>query len=234
MSWRGEEGGIAAAKQKHVVIMTPLYPVYFNLSQSENEDSLTYGEYIPLENVYRYEPVPKELNEQDAKYVLGSQANLWSEYINNPKLAEYMIFPRMTALSEVLWSPKNRRDSADFERRLLTQFKRYDLWGVSYSKAFFDLKASVLPTKDNNGVLWKLESKNKQGKIVYTYDHSRSTKLLPTKILFRISFGDNTYRAMIIGKDNKNSKQPPAEFQNQQSHREKNHSHHSTCNNLPG
>jgi len=159
MSWRGEEGGVAAAQQKHNVIMTPLYPVYFNLSQSENEDSLTYGEYIPLENVYRYEPVPKELNEQDAKYVLGSQANLWSEYINNGKLAEYMIFPRMSALSEVLWTPKSRRDSADFERRLLTQFKRYDLWGASYSRAFFDLKATVLPTKDFDGIVYHLHSK---------------------------------------------------------------------------
>jgi len=164
MSWRGEEGGINAAKQKHQVIMTPLYPVYFNLSQSENEDSLTYGEYIPLENVYRYEPVPKELNEQDAKYVLGSQANLWSEYINNPKLAEYMIFPRMTALSEVLWSEKDRRDSADFEKRLLTQFDRYDLWGASYSKAFFDINSTIAPPPDSlegNYVIWRLYTKNR-------------------------------------------------------------------------
>ena len=201
MSWRGEEGGVAAAQQKHEVIMTPLYPVYFNLSQSEHEDSLTYGEYIPLESVYRYEPVPKELNAQDAKYVLGSQANLWSEYINNGKLAEYMIFPRMTALSEVLWSEKNRRDSADFEKRLLTQFKRYDLWGVSYSKAFFDLKAKVLPTKDNNGVLWKLETKNKQGKVVYissANDNATITYTEPIKITI-----DNTYKAMIVDRGNK-------------------------------
>jgi len=181
MSWRGEEGGIDAAKQKHDVIMTPLYPVYFNLSQSENEDSLTYGEYIPLENVYRYEPVPKELNEQEAKYVLGSQANLWSEYINNGKLAEYMIFPRMSALSEVLWSEKNRRDSADFEKRLLTQFKRYDLWGVSYSKAFFDLKATVLPTEDYNGVLWQLESKNLNARTYYTEGDSSDAVMLYSK-----------------------------------------------------
>ena len=193
--------------------MTPLYPVYFNLSQSENEDSLTYGEYIPLENVYRYEPVPKELNEQDAKYVLGSQANLWSEYINNPKLAEYMIFPRMSAFSEVLWSPKNRRDSADFEKRLLTQFKRYDLWGVSYSKAFFDLKASVLPTKDNNGVLWKLKSKNKQGKISILM-LLRDNETITYKDPIRISFGDNTYQAMIIGKDNKIQSNLQQQFQN--------------------
>ena len=165
MSWRGEEGGINAAKLKHEVIMTPLYPVYFNLSQSENEDSLTYGEYIPLENVYRYEPVPKELNEQDAKYVLGSQANLWSEYINNPKLAEYMIFPRMTALSEVLWSEKDRRDSADFEKRLFAQFNRYDLWGASYSKAFFEINSTVIPGMDSAGeenyLVWRLNTKNR-------------------------------------------------------------------------
>jgi hexosaminidase len=159
MSWRGEEGGIAAAKQKHEVIMTPLQPVYFNLSQRKNDDSLTFGGYIPLENVYRYEPVPKELNEQDAKFVLGSQANLWSEYIDNPKLAEYMIFPRMSALSEVLWSPKSRRDSVDFKKRLSRQFKRYELWGASYSKASLESQGSVLPIKDNNAALWSLESK---------------------------------------------------------------------------
>jgi len=165
MSWRGEEGGIHAAKQKHNVIMTPLQPVYFNLSQSENEDSLTFGGYIPLENVYRYEPVPKQLNEQDAKFVLGSQANLWSEYIDNPKLAEYMIFPRMTALSEVLWSEKDRRDSADFEKRLLTQFNRYDLWGASYSKAFFAINSTIIPSKgvtaEENYVVWRLNTKNR-------------------------------------------------------------------------
>jgi hexosaminidase len=200
MSWRGEEGGINAARQKHDVIMTPLYPVYFNLSQSEHEDSLTYGEYIPLENVYRYEPVPKELNGQDAKYVLGSQANLWSEYINNGKLAEYMIFPRMTALSEVVWSERKRRDSADFEKRLLAQFKRYDLWGCSYSKAFFDLKGSVLPTKDNSGVLWKLETKNKQNKIVYAHSTDNATIIYKQPI--KISL-DDTYTAMIVDKENK-------------------------------
>ena len=175
MSWRGEEGGIDAAKQKHDVIMTPLYPVYFNLSQSENEDSLTYGEYIPLENVYRYEPVPKELNETEAKFVLGSQANLWSEYINNGKLAEYMIFPRMSALSEVLWSPKNRRDSADFEKRLLTQFKRYDLWDVSYSEAFFDLKATILPSPHYDGVLWNVKTKLKD-KVAFNVTRLDSSK----------------------------------------------------------
>ncbi len=142
MSWRGEEGGIAAAKQKHKVIMTPINTVYFNLAQSRSEDSITYGDYIPTDTVYRYDPVPKELDQQEAKYILGSQGNLWSEYTKNEKLVEYMIFPRMTALSEVLWSKKpttpaggEDRDWDDFMQRLETQYKRYDLWGAHYNKS---------------------------------------------------------------------------------------------------
>ncbi|MBK5272191.1 MAG: beta-N-acetylhexosaminidase, partial [Bacteroidia bacterium] len=81
MSWRGEAGGIAAAKEKHEVIMTPENPVYFDHSQSLNEDSLTIGGYNPLEKVYAYEPIPKELNGEDVKYVLGAQANVWTEYM---------------------------------------------------------------------------------------------------------------------------------------------------------
>ena len=109
---------------------------------------------LPLENVYSYEPVPKELNEEEAKYVLGAQGNVWTEYIGNPKLG-YMIFPRMSALAKYYGAQKIVVIQQILKERLLTQFKRYDLWGVNYSKAFFDLKASVLPTNDNNGVLWK-------------------------------------------------------------------------------
>lgn len=138
MSWRGEKGGIDAAKQNHYVIMTPMNPLYLNESQVQNDDSLTANGYNPIENVYNYEPVPKELNEQQAKYVLGAQGNLWTEYISNERKVEYMIFPRMSALSEVLWSRKEDRNFQDFKKRMMTQFKRYDLWKVNYSKAHFD------------------------------------------------------------------------------------------------
>ena len=136
MSWRGEEGGIEAAKQKHDVIMTPGNYVYFDHAQSKKEDSLTIGGYTPVEKVYSYQPFPKELNEEDKKYILGAQANVWTEYITNPAKIEYQVFPRMSALSEVLWS--NKKDYTDFKRRLDTQLKRYDLWKVSYSKAPLD------------------------------------------------------------------------------------------------
>jgi hexosaminidase len=135
MSWRGEKGGIAAAKQNHYVIMTPNNPLYLNQSQLKNDDSLTANGYNPIENVYNYEPVPKELNAQQAKYVLGAQGNLWTEYITNPAKVEYMLFPRMSALSEVLWSKKEDCNWNDFKKRMATQFKRYDLWKVNYCKA---------------------------------------------------------------------------------------------------
>lgn len=167
MSWQGEKGGIEAAKQDHDVIMTPGNPVYFDHTQSQNEDSVTIGGYNPIENVYAYEPIPKELNEKQAKHVLGAQANMWTEYIGNTRKVEYMLFPRLSALSEVLWSPKENRDWKGFEKRLLGQFKRYDLWKANYSKAYFDLKANIIPTEDNIGVLWKLESKSK-GDMIHT------------------------------------------------------------------
>lgn len=167
MSWRGETGGIEAAKQKHQVIMTPGNPVYFDHSQSENEDSVTIGGYNPIEKVYAYEPIPAALNEEEGMYVLGAQANLWTEYIKNTKKVEYMLFPRMAALSEVLWSTKENKDWKDFERRLVSHFKRFEKWGANYSKAYYDLKSSILPGEKDDHVLWKLESKQKDITIKY-------------------------------------------------------------------
>ena len=160
MSWRGEDGGIAAAKEKHDVIMTPHNFVYYNYSQTENEDSLTYGGYLPVDSAYNYEPIPAALNLEQSKYVLGAQANMWTEYTNNPKIVEYMLLPRLSALSEVLWSPVEKKNWNEFEKKLQVQFRRYHLWGTSYSKAVYDIKTTILPTENFDGVLWKLETKN--------------------------------------------------------------------------
>jgi len=165
MSWRGEQGGTEAARQQHNVIMTPDQWVYLNYSQTRNEDSITIGGYLPLEKVYNYEPVPRELTAEQSKYVLGAQGNLWTEYIGNETIAQYMLFPRMSALSEVLWTPKEKRNYKDFEKRLPTQFKRYDLWKVHYSKAYFDLNAVVMPTDNYTGVLWKIETNHPTAEI---------------------------------------------------------------------
>ncbi len=138
MSWRGEKGGIAAAKVKQKVIMTPEDFMYFNHKQFLKDDSLAANKFLPLEKVYNYEPVPKELNAEQAKYVWGGQGNLWAEYVANSKKIEYQIFPRLDALSEILWSPKEGKNYTDFLKRLKTQFRRYDLMGITYSKRYLE------------------------------------------------------------------------------------------------
>lgn len=136
MSWQGEKGGIEAAKQNHKAIMTPENKMYFNHGQFIKEDSLTASTPSLLADVYNYEPVPAELNTEQAKYIWGAQGCLWSEYITNPAKVQYQIFPRLDALSEVLWSPKEKRNYPDFQKRLKAQFKRYDLMGITYSKRY--------------------------------------------------------------------------------------------------
>lgn len=134
MSWRGEDGGIAAAKMHHHVIMTPGGYVYLDHSQAKPADSLTIGGYLPLEKVYNYNPVPKELTPEEGKYIEGVQANVWTEYMQWPTKVEYMIFPRMEAISEVAWTPESDKNYNNFLKRLQTQYQRYKLWGVSYYK----------------------------------------------------------------------------------------------------
>ena len=132
MSWRGEKGGIEAANQKHDVVMTPNTYVYLDYAQRKNEDSVVIGGYLPLQKVYSFNPVPKELDSKEYHYILGAQANLWTEYITNPSKAEYMLFPRLTALSEICWSPVQNKNWEAFKKRMTEQFKRYDLWDVHY------------------------------------------------------------------------------------------------------
>ncbi|MGF1925395.1 MAG: beta-N-acetylhexosaminidase, partial [Bacteroidia bacterium] len=138
MSWRGEKGGIAAAKENHKVIMTPETKLYLNHAQFAKEDSLTAAKILPLETVYQYDPIPIGLTIAQQKNIWGAQGNLWSEYITNPAKVEYMLFPRLDALSEILWSPKASKNYPDFLKRLKTQFKRYDLMGVDYSKRYLE------------------------------------------------------------------------------------------------
>jgi hexosaminidase len=145
MSWRGEAGGIEAAKQNHTVIMTPGSHCYFDHSQSRNEDSVTIGGFTTIEKVYSYEPVPKELNAEQAKYVLGAQGNVWTEYMTNSRKIEYQIFPRIIALSEVLWSDKTGRSWEEFLPRLLSEMQLLEKNKVPISKALFEPKVSIEP-----------------------------------------------------------------------------------------
>ena len=164
MSWRGIEGGIAAAKQGNNVVMTPGSHCYFDHSQSSNEDSITIGSYLPLEKVYEFEPVPATLSANETKRILGAQGNVWTEYMTNESKVEYMVLPRIAALAEVLWSTTGKRNFADFEKRLPFILERYKAMNYNYSTAFYDLNASVIKLP-NNKIGWKLATKNKNGLI---------------------------------------------------------------------
>ena len=159
MSWRGESGGIEAAKEKHEVIMTPGSPVYFDHSQSENEDSVTIGGYNSLEKVYRYDPVPPALAGGYENYVLGTQANVWTEYMAHPSKIQYMIFPRIAALSEVGWTVPAQKSWNAFEKRLPIFFDRYKQWGVQTSSAYFDITAGITAQPGNTGLALSLRTK---------------------------------------------------------------------------
>jgi hexosaminidase len=133
MSWRGMEGGIAAAKEGHDVIMTPTSHVYFDYYQGRPENEpFAIGGFTPLSKVYEFEPVPAELSATEARHVIGAQGNLWTEYIKTFDHVQYMIFPRMIALSEVVWSPRERRDRDSFLARLPAHLQRLDVMGVRY------------------------------------------------------------------------------------------------------
>ncbi len=133
MSWRGEKGGIEAAKAKHDVVMTPTDYLYFDYGQGDpKSEPFNIGGYVPLERVYSYNPHPKELTEDEKKYILGAQANVWSEYLKKPENVEYMVFPRMLALAEVVWSPFESKNFGKFQSRLSAHFPRLDKQNVNY------------------------------------------------------------------------------------------------------
>lgn len=134
MSWRGIKGGVEAAKQHHDVVMSPTTHMYIDYYQSEDKknEPLAIGGFLTMEKVYSYEPVPEELNSEEAKYILGVQTNLWTEYVATTKKAEYMLLPRLQAQAEVAWTPKELKYFSDFEERINNEYKRLDKLGVNY------------------------------------------------------------------------------------------------------
>jgi hexosaminidase len=136
MSWRGEAGGISAARAGHDVVMAPNTYTYFDYYQSPDiaTEPISIGGFIPLEKVYEYEPIPGELEKEFARHILGTQGQLWTEYISTPHHLEYMAFPRLTALSEVAWSPISARNFEDFQSRLRQHLCRLEHLGVNYRK----------------------------------------------------------------------------------------------------
>ena len=135
MSWRGVSGGIEAAKMNHEVIMTPNATCYLDHYQAKDtaNEPLAIGGYTPIEEIYNYEPIPDELDESLHKYIIGAQGNVWTEYMKTSDHVEYMVFPRIFALSEVVWA-KDKPSFNDFENKVIDMYPILDKMDINYSK----------------------------------------------------------------------------------------------------
>lgn len=171
MSWRGFDGGVAAAQSKHKVIMTPGEFCYFDHYQGEPDtEPLSIGGYTSVAKVYQFDPVPATLKADERQYVLGAQGNVWTEYMPDNKQVEYMVFPRIDALSEVLWTNAENKDYVRFCSILPEQFKRYDVQKINASKAFFGITSSV--RVEGGKLVVKLHTDAPNQQIYYTTDGS--------------------------------------------------------------
>ena len=132
MSWRGHAGGIQAANMGHDVVMTPHSFVYLDYYQSKYNEPLSIGGMLDLEKVYSIDIMPDEIAEEKRRHIIGAQANVWTEYIADQKHAEYMVFPRLAALAEALWTPGDRLDFEGFTRRMTAHYARYDAMDINY------------------------------------------------------------------------------------------------------
>ncbi|MDP4185305.1 MAG: family 20 glycosylhydrolase [Bacteroidota bacterium] len=171
MSWRGYEGGVDAVRQGHDVVMTPTSYCYFDYYQgTQDQEPLAIGGYLPLRKVYDFNPVPKELNAEQAKHILGGQANLWTEYVPVNSHLEYMTLPRLAAMAEALWTPEGRKDWKSFANRMENVYPRYQALGLNYSKSAFNisLQAKFDPATKKLNVSMKSETGD--ASIFYTLD----------------------------------------------------------------
>ncbi|TKG92000.1 beta-N-acetylglucosaminidase [Puteibacter caeruleilacunae] len=137
MSWRGEEGGVAAAKMKHPVVMTPNQFLYFDYVQSEdreNEPYVSFKQVLPIDRVYNYDPTPEVLTKDEREYIVGVQANMWANFVVSPTHFEYMTYPRMCALAEIGWTAVDKKNYDGFVGKLEKQYKRFDELHVAYRR----------------------------------------------------------------------------------------------------
>ncbi len=180
MSWRGESGGISAAKQKHRVIMSPGYRCYFDFYQEDPEfASLAMGGFLPLDSVYDYDPLPSELTQEEQKYIIGVQANIWGEYIQTQDYFEYMTFPRLLAISEVQWTLPRLKNFKDFTYRLYNEFDRLDSYNVNYSRNFFNVNYNGKWNHNANQYEVTLSTFTPHGDIRYSINDSVVTHSSP-------------------------------------------------------
>ena len=176
MSWRGEAGGIEAAKAGHDVIMTPSEYCYLDLKQGlpETEPELGYSELL-LSTAYSYEPLPKELNADQAKHILGIQGNLWGESIQGEVEANYMLFPRLFAIAEVAWSEPDRKAWRGFMDRLDPMLLRLEAQGIGYAPSLYQVGLHIEVDAANAKIALAMDTEHGDVEMRYTTDGTEPT-----------------------------------------------------------
>jgi len=211
MSWRGIDGGIAAAKQNHDVIMSASSNLYFDHYQADPEtEPLAIGGFLPLKNVYTFEPIPAELNADQAKHILGAQAQIWTEYLKTPNDVEYMLLPRLFALAEIDWTAKDRKDWYDFRGRLDNNIQRMAIMGLNYSQGSARLEVTAKSAKDGKYLLLNLEAERPNMIVHYNVDGNLVSpgsavadgpiKVQATSKLYAAAFVDGQLKGKMINR----------------------------------
>jgi hexosaminidase len=175
MSWRGIKGGIAAAKMGHQVVMSPTTYVYLDYMQGDPISEPRVYATLRLNKTYEFEPVPEGV---DAKYIMGGQGNLWTEQVYNTRHMQYMIWPRSLAISESLWSPKEKKNWNGFAAKVENNFGRMDLQDVKYSRTMFDPIFTVSKAP-NDSLLITLKTEVQGLDIHYSFDNSHPDQFYP-------------------------------------------------------
>ncbi|SHJ77229.1 hexosaminidase [Arenibacter nanhaiticus] len=176
MSWRGFKGGIEASEAGHDVVMTPTSHSYFDYYQGSREaEPMAWGGYLPLSKVYEFDPVVEGMTPEQAKHVLGGQANMWTEFMPDNAQAQYMTYPRLAAMAEAVWSTKANKDWVDFSQRVVSLFDRYDIMGINYAKSAYQVTTEVNVDEENGALSIALKNEFPEADIRYSLDGSDIT-----------------------------------------------------------
>jgi hexosaminidase len=167
MSWRGEKGGIKAAKMKHDVVMSPTTYVYLDYMQSDELLEAHVYASLRLNKTYKFEPVPEGV---EAKYILGGQGNLWTEQIGNMRNVQYMVWPRGLAIAESVWSPKEKKNWPNFVNKVENTFERMDVSEIKYARGMYD--AIITARKENGKLMAVIDKEISDLDIYYSLDES--------------------------------------------------------------
>ncbi|MBP9506366.1 MAG: family 20 glycosylhydrolase [Bacteroides sp.] len=177
MSWRGVEGGMAAAKAGHNAIMTPNPYVYLDHYQEDPEIApVTIGGYNTLKKTYSYNPVPDDADELVKKHIIGIQGNIWNEYIQNNDRRDYQTFPRAIAIAETGWTENRNKDWKNFCHRMVEEFERLDVMNVKACRNLFDVNINTHVSDSTGQLNVVLETFYPDAEIRYTLDGSEPTK----------------------------------------------------------